>query len=478
MRRLGPIRLWSVLIILACLSCQKDTKSPPNFIFILVDDLGWRDLGCYGSTFYETENIDRLAEEGVLFTNAYAASPVCSPTRAAIMTGKYPSRVDITDWIPGLDPKDRKLLGPQDQDQLALEETTIAEYLKRNGYNTFFGGKWHLGSEGFFPEDQGFDINMGGHEKGSPPGGYYTPYKNPKLSDGPEGEYLTDRLTDESIKFLQENGDDPFFLFLSFYTVHTPIQANKEHVGKFETKLKGMSDNTVRKLPEHDGSTVRNQVNADYASMVYSLDLNIGRLMDELEQMGLRENTVVIFTSDNGGLSTLPENWNPPTTVLPLRAGKGWCYEGGIRVPLIINGPGIQKSTKNDVPVISMDFYPTILELAGLPELPDQHLDGLNITPLLTGQNKIGRSTLFWHFPHYHGSTWTPGSAVRMGDWKLIRFYDKEKTELFNLKEDMGERNDLSATHPNMVKDLEAKLDSLLFDTGSKFPVVNEPGSD
>ncbi len=336
------------LLILTLISCSTEPAGQPNFIFILVDDLGYSDLGCYGSTFYETPNLDRLASSGVLFTDAYASSPVCSPTRASIMTGKYPSRLNITDWIPGNDPKNRKLIGPQDMNHLSLEEYTLAEVLKNNGYNTFFAGKWHLGDEGFFPEDQGFDINKGGHHIGQPPGGYYSPYKNPMLSDGPEGEYLTDRLTDESIKFMEENGENPFLLFLSFYTVHTPIQANKDHIGYFQSKKDKLPGGGEPLLEvEHDGSTLTNQANAEYASMVYSMDENVGRLVTYLEQSRLSENTYIIFTSDNGGLSTLPSGRVAPTSVKPLRAGKGWCYEGGIRVPLIIKTPtGIIREPK------------------------------------------------------------------------------------------------------------------------------------
>ena len=302
----------------------------PNFVFILVDDLGWRDLGCYGSTFYETPRLDRFAAEAARFTDAYTASPVCSPTRASIVTGKYPPRVSITDWIPGQRPLDRPLLAPENTLQLALEETTLAEVLRAAGYRTFFAGKWHLGGEGFWPEDQGFEINRGGHHRGSPPGGYYVPYKNPALEDGSQGEYLPDRLTDESIRFLADHRDEPFLLFLWFYTVHTPIQASKRHIAHFEEKAAALAE---AELPayvvEGDGLTKTRQDDAAYASMVFALDENVGRLLDSLEDLGLAENTVVIFTSDNGGLSTLPPQRRSPTSNLPLRAGKGWCYEGG-----------------------------------------------------------------------------------------------------------------------------------------------------
>jgi len=453
-------------------SCSRnDTK--PNFVFILVDDLGWTDLGCYGSTFHETPNLDRLATGGMVFTDAYSSSPVCSPTRASIMTGKHPARVNITDWIPGDDPKNRKLLGPADNHQLALEEETIAELLSKNGYKTFFAGKWHLGDTGYFPEDQGFDINKGGHHMGQPPGGYYSPYKNPKLTDGPEGEYLTDRLTDESLQFLKSIDGEPFFLYLAFYTVHTPIQACKKHIGHFRAKKDELGDEVKPVLVnEHSGSTVINQVNASYASMVHSMDENIGRIIDYLNESGLSENTYIIFTSDNGGLSTMGRDRIAPTSVRPLRAGKGWCYEGGIRVPLIIAGPGISPG-KTAIPVISTDFYPTILDMSGLPRMPDQHTDGQSLLSVITDNKAPERDAIFWHFPHYHGSTWTPGAAIRQGDWKLIEFYHYEKTELYNLASDIGETKDLAAQYPDKTTELKLLLKKMQEDAGALFPLIN-----
>ena len=452
--------------------CSQTKK--PNFVFILVDDLGWTDLGCYGSTFYETPNLDRLAAGGMRFTDAYAACPVCSPTRAAILTGKHPVRVDITDWIPGQTPNNRKLFSVQDRDELALGETTIAETLQKNGYKTFFAGKWHLGGEGYFPEDQGFDINKGGHEKGSPPGGYYSPYKNPKLEDGPEGEYLTDRLTNESISFVKANQGNPFLLFLSFYTVHTPIQACKRHLQHFTEKAKTLPVlNVPAQRAEHDGITKLRQDFPDYASMVYAMDENIGGLLNALEEEGLAENTVVIFTSDNGGLSTL-KNRGYPTCNLPLRAGKGWCYEGGIRVPLIIRAPGvIERGRVCFEPVVSMDFFPTMLELAGLPLSPKQHVDGQSLGPIFRGESGLPRDALYWHYPHYHGSTWTPGAAIRKRDWKLIEFYDYEKVELYNIKEDPGEQRNLSAELPEKRDELLTALHSWQKELGAKMPQKN-----
>jgi arylsulfatase A-like enzyme len=461
---------FSIILLLFLISCS--TKKSPNFVFILVDDLGWADVKCNNqASFYDTPNIDRLAESGVRFTQAYSANPVCSPTRAAILTGKHPNRVNITDWIPGDDPKNRPLLGSQDRNELALEEITIAEKLKEKGYKTGFIGKWHLGDEGFFPENQGFDINIGGHEKGSPPGGYYSPYKNPKLKDGQEGEYLTDRLTDESIRFIAENKGNPFFLYLAYYTVHTPIQAAKKHIEKYELKRNQLGLDSIPHKKEGEGWTKLVQENAAYASMVAAMDENVGRITDALKEQGLDKNTWIIFTSDNGGLSTLRRK-NAPTNNGLLRAGKGWCYEGGIRVPLIIAGPGIaEKGKVTEQPAVSMDFFTTILSLAGVQH--DKN-DGENLLPILTENKPLNRDELFWHFPHYHGSGWKPGSALRKGDWKLVVHYEENKTELFNLAEDLGETTDLSEKNPEKRKELQKILDKKLSETGANFPVLNE----
>ena len=315
-------------------SCNEKI-SKPNLVFIIVDDLGWKDVGYMGSDFYETPNIDKLSNNSTVFNAAYSASPVCSPTRASIMTGKHHVRVNITDWIPGVDPKDRYLIGPEDIHQLPIEELTIGEILQSNGYSTMYSGKWHLGSQGFYPENQGFDINKGGFEKGSPMGGYYSPYKNPRLTDGPEDEYLTDRLTEESISFIKERDKNkPFAVFLSFYNVHTPIQPNLKHIDYYKDKLKTYSDTTTQTDIEGDAISVLNQRNPDYASMVHSTDENIGKLISFLKQRNLYDNTLIIFTSDNGGLSTQAKV--APTSTKPLRAGKGWLYEGGIRIPCLL----------------------------------------------------------------------------------------------------------------------------------------------
>ena len=447
----------------------------PNFLFVLVDDLGWADLRCYGSTFYDTPNLDRLAKSGMKFTDAYAACPVCSPTRAAIMTGRHPVRVDITDWIRGNRPRNPKLITSQDRDELALEEVTVAEVLKDNGYQTFFAGKWHLGEdEKYWPLAQGFEINKGGFRRGSPPGGYYSPYKNPKLKDGPKGEYLPDRLTDETIKFMKGcDKTKPFLAYLAFYTVHTPIQTAPRHLDKYKKRLADMpQENMTNVAAEHKGKTKIWQDRPDYATMVQAMDDNVGRLMDTLENLGLDDNTVVIFTSDNGGLSTLSKPG--PTSNAPLRSGKGWCYEGGIRVPLIIRAPGLTKAgSVSKEPVVSMDYFPTMLDIAGIAQKPKLHKDGYSLMPVIKKGTKLDRDAICWHYPHYHGSTWTPGAAIRARDWKLIEFYEENKIELYNLADDIGEKNDLAKKMPEKAKQMHKMLKAWQKEIGAKMPKPN-----
>ena len=450
----------------------------PNFIIIVVDDLGWADVKCnYPETFYETPNIDALAEGGIRFTQAYAAHPVCSPTRAALMTGKHPNRVNITDWLPGQNPPGKPLIAPDDENQLALQERTLAEHLKTAGYRTGFVGKWHLGhDEEFWPEHQGFDNNIGGWSAGSPKivkgvaNGYYSPYGNPRLEDGPEGEYLTDRLTDESIRFIQQNHAYPFLLYLSYYTVHTPIQAAKKHLEKYQRKRDGLKLEKIPHRAEGEGWTKIVQEDAAYASMVAAMDENVGRLLQALKEQGMDENTWVIFTSDNGGLSTLFRK-NAPTANGPLRAGKGWCYEGGIRVPFIISGPDVLRPGRvEEAPVVSMDVFATVLSLAGMKNAAT---DGEDLLPLINREQSLERDVLFWHYPHYHGSAWTPGSAIRQGDWKLIVFYEGNKSELYNLEDDPGELTDVSMDYPEKKQELEKLLEEKLAETNARFPKAN-----
>jgi arylsulfatase A-like enzyme len=474
-RKIISLLVSLVLVLGSCKSNQN-----PNIVFILVDDLGWKDLGCYGSEFYDTPNLDDLAKRSVRFTDAYSASPVCSPTRAAIMTGKHPARVNITDWIPGMPisrARDPKLIPPEDIHNLPLEEFTIAEAFKERGYKTFFAGKWHLGeSEAFWPENQGFEINKGGTNWGAPRSsggakGYYSPYNNPRLENGPDGEYLTDRLTEESIHFIESAGDAPFFLYLAFYTVHAPIMGCDKYDETYERKssqLQNMGEMITKE--EHDTQTRINQSNPKYAAMVRSMDANVGRLLEKLEEKGLTEHTIIVFTSDNGGLTSIPGGG--PTAVVPLRAGKGWCYEGGIRVPLLISYPGMQHAGEIcDAPATSMDYYPTLLELAGMDPDPAQHIDGHSIVPYLEDPQREAKRTLVWHFPHYHGSAWRPGSAIRDGNWKLIEFYEDNLVELYDLENDLEERTDLAEAFPDIANKLRARLHEMLDDMGAHYPV-------
>lgn len=479
----SALLILSLLFLICCDNEQGKNHSEgnqrPNFIFVLVDDMGWSDAVCYGSTFYETPNIDRLAGGGMRFTDAYAACPVCSPTRASIMAGKYPARLNITDWIPGRQAgganPNEMLLSPEFRQELPLEEITLAESLQETGYKTFFAGKWHLGGDGFYPENQGFAANLGGWEKGYPQGGYFSPYENPKLNDGPEGEHLADRLTSEALSFLQNVGDEPFFLYLSFYSVHTPLQGKRELIARYEAKANRLSPiGGPRFIVEGRKEARQIQDHPVYAAMIHTLDANIGRLLEGLNRLGLSEDTVIFFMSDNGGLSTAEGS---PTSNLPLRGGKGWLYEGGIREPLIVRWPStIPKGSISSEPVISTDFYPTILEMASLSLKPSQHRDGLSLVPLLTqAGSSLGRDALFWHYPHYSNQGGTPGGAIRRGDFKLIQFYEDSHLELYNLRQDIGEQENLAEATPDLAEQLLAELESWRASVGAKMPTKN-PG--
>ncbi|MBT3616877.1 MAG: sulfatase [Verrucomicrobia bacterium] len=452
-----------------------DAAKQTNFLFFLVDDMGWADIGANGSTYHETPNIDRLARSGMRFTQGYAAGSVCSPTRASIMTGRHPVRVDITDWIPGQANRPANpLLHPEDRSHLPLEETTIAEALKEHGYQTFFAGKWHLGDKGQWPTDQGFDINIGGHHRGSPPGGYYGPWSNPTLKAKRKDEYLTERLTEESVKFLEERDQaKPFLLYLSYYNIHTPIQAYKKHIDHYQSKAAKAFEGKTPTEPEHDGTNRLRQDNPALATMVAAVDDSVGVLLAKLTELKLDENTVVIFFSDNGGLSTLQRGRFGPGCNLPLRAGKGWLYEGGVREPTIIRAPGVtQPGSVSHKPLISMDFFPTMLDLAGLPLKPKLHVDGRSLLSQLKG-NDTGNRTLHWHYPHYHGSSWKPGASIRDGDWKLIEFYHYNNFELYNLAKDPGERTNLAKRNPRKAAELRAKLSAWQKQIKAKMPAPN-----
>jgi arylsulfatase A-like enzyme len=423
-------------------------------------------------TFYETPNVDKLARSGMRFTNGYAANPVCSPTRFSIMTGKYPSRIDATNYFSGK--REGRFRPAALNDRMGLEEVTIAEVLREAGYRTAFLGKWHLGpTEEYWPENQGFEINVGGHNYGAPPGGYFAPYKNPRLEDGPEGEHLTERLTDEALKILEKFRDDPFLLYLSFYTVHTPLQAPEQLVRKYQRKAHNLAAEVEFGPEEQVWPTTEKrmvrilQKHATYAAMVETMDTAVGRVLDRLQQLGLAESTCVFFMSDNGGLST---SEGSPTSNLPLRGGKGWLYEGGIREPFLITWPGVVApgSLCHD-PVVSTDFYPTILEMAGLPPLRSQHLDGESLVPLLTQTAPLKRDAIFWHYPHYSNQGGFPGGAVRIGRYKLLERFEDGRVHLFDLDKDPGERNDIAQQNPAVVARMRARLHAWYLEVGAKF---------
>ena len=475
----------AILVLLFCSVLSATAAEKPNFVFFLVDDLGWADVGVNGSKFHETPHIDALAESGMRFTNGYAAASICSPTRASIMTGRHPVRVNITDWIPGqdVDPKrGDRFLKVEDTNELALSEVTIAEVLKQAGYATFFAGKWHLGDEGHWPEDQGFEINIGGHDRGSPPGGYYAPWKNPRLEAKEKGEYLTERLTEESIDFLEDReAEKPFLLYLSYYNVHTPIQPYEKRIDHYREKAKEMFPGEAPPYrDEHNDSATRpRQDDPDFASMVAAVDDSVGAILAALEEQNLADDTVVIFFSDNGGLSTRPKGPDgkikaASTNNDPLRAGKGWLFEGGIREATIVRAPGVtEPSSVSDEPVVSMDFFPTMLDLAGLPPQPELHADGESLLPVLEGGEWAEPRTLYWHYPHYHGSGWKPGAAIRDGDWKLIEFWEWDGVELYNLAEDIGEKNNLADEMPEKVTELREKLHAWQKELGAQMPEPN-----
>lgn len=472
------VLLAAPLVLLGSHGWGAETARPakPNVVFFLADDLGQRDLGCYGSTFYETPHLDRMAQDGARFTDAYAACPVCSPTRASIMTGQWPQRTGITDYIgaamkPEQWKRNTKLLPATYTDRLALETPTLAKALKSAGYATFFAGKWHLGPEGWWPENQGFDVNRGGIDRGGPYGGkrYFSPYGNPRLADGPPGEHLPDRLAAETARFIEANRDRPFFAYLAFYSVHTPLMAREDLQRKYEEKRRrlGLEPNWGRE----DTRDVRLvQEHAVYAGMVEAMDLAVGRVLAKLDELGLRDNTLVIFTSDNGGLAT-SEGW--PTSNLPLRGGKGWMYDGGIREPLLVRWPEVVKpGSLVSEPVSSPDFFPTLLDVAGVQGQPGQVLDGVSLLPVFRG-GTLPERAMFWHYPHYGNQGGAPSAAIRRGAWKLIQWYEDQRSELYNLADDIGEQTDLAAAQPVRVAALREELQAWQKQVGAKFPTLN-----
>ena len=451
------------------------TTNKPNVLFILVDDMGYMDIGANNpKCFYDTPNVDALAKRGVRFINGYAACPVCSPTRASILTGKYPQRTGITDYIGGPQPTNarqpHKLLPAPYAEKLALTETTLAKAFKAQGYATFFTGKWHLGPTNYWPENQGFDINIGGLDWGHPKT-YFSPYGNPNLPDGLPGEHLPDRLATETAKFISANCDKPFLAYLSFYSVHTPLMARADLQKKYEAKATALGGDEKSKWGKEHASKVRLvQANAIYAGMVEAVDQAVGKVLKALDDAGVSDHTIIVFTSDNGGLSTSEGH---PTSNLPLRGGKGWPYEGGVREPLIMFAPGVTSPGKtSDTVMTSPDFFPTLLELAHLPSPPPPHLDGMSFVKSLRGE-KQERGPIFWHYPHYGNQGGAPCGAVRDGDWKLIEWYEDNSVELYNLANDLGEKNNLAATESEKAKVLLKKLHDWRESVGAKMPTPN-----
>ncbi|HKK63166.1 MAG TPA: sulfatase [Bacteroidales bacterium] len=518
---IGIIILFAVLSSCVFSDGTRKEEKPLNVVFFLVDDLGWRDVGCYGSSLYETPNVDKFAEQGVRFTSAYAASHVCSPTRASILTGMYPSSINLTDWLPGrLDYPFQKLKNVEINQHIPYDIRTLPQVFKENGYQTAIYGKWHLGEDSASAARQGFDVQIPTDwNKGWPNKGYHSPFGLGGIEDK-DGTYLTDRLTDEALKYMDENKDRPFFLYLSHFAVHDPIEGRNDLVSKYREKLKeqqmpkkrpfilegnpdGQNDKKSAEADETSKKNIHNgyrifddgtvkikqyQDNPEFAAMVESMDESLGRVLEKLEELSIEDNTVVIFYSDNGGMSSA-NFYNPErriskhkldkafaTSNLPLRGAKGWLYEGGIRVPLIIKLPGKGlKGVVSDVPVTSPDFFPTILAMTEL-ESNISNKDGVSILPLVTGEGNIEREAIFWHFPHYsnHGMQ-SPGGAVRSGDYKLLEYYENNTVQLFNLKEDIGETNDLSAEYPEKVERLKRMLHDWRKRTGAK---MMEPNPD
>ncbi len=464
--RRGWLRVVARLGLWVCLSlCGRggDRLSaapdrPWNFIVILADDLGATDLACTGSPFYETPHLDRLAAEGLKFTTAYAACTVCSPTRASLLTGQYPARLHLTDWIPGHRRPHARLRVPDCRQHLPLpgEVPNLAHRLRKAGYATASIGKWHLGGPEYPPERQGFDLNVAGTDRGQPPS-YFAPYRLPTLPDGPPGEYLTDRESAEACGFVERHRDRPFFLYLAHHAVHTPLAAPPDRVAYYERKARRVGGP---------------QTNAVYAAMIEGLDRSVGRLRQTLDRLGLADRTVLIFTSDNGGLLGGPHQ--PVTSNLGLRAGKGSAYEGGVRVPLMVLWPGVTRPGRPcAAPVITPDLYPTVLEIAGLADAPGHAVDGISLVPLLRGARGPRRDRLYWHYPHYHPGGATPYGAIRAGDWKLIEFFETGRLELYHLGRDPGETTDRAAADPGRARRLQRELAAWRLRVGAQIPLPN-----
>ncbi|TBN02936.1 DUF4976 domain-containing protein [Hyunsoonleella flava] len=474
------MRLLSIVFILTLFGCnskqQDDGKvvKKPNVLFILVDDLGYHDLGVTGSVFYETPHVDNLANEGVIFTNGYAASRVCSPSRASIMTGKFTARHGITDWIgakAGEDWRKRnrydKMLPANYVMQLPKEDFTVAEAFKEHGYKTFFAGKWHLGGEGSYPEDHGFDINIAGIDAGSPRGGFFAPWNNPKLQNKQKGENLTLRLANETADFISKHKDSTFFAFLSFYAVHAPIQTTENKWKKYRNKADSLGIAKTGYQMERVLPIRTVQDNPIYGGLVETMDDAVGIVLKALKDNGLDENTVVVFTSDNGGVAS---GDHYATSNLPLRGGKGYQWEGGIKEPFFIKVPWLKSVKYSEVPVVSTDLYPTLLDLANLPLKQEQHIDGVSLKPLLEGnQTNIDRP-LFWHYPHYGNQGGEPSSIIQKDGWKLIHYWEDGREELFKLPSEEKDHQNILLKYPEIAKNLSNDLMAWLTYVGAKYP--------
>lgn len=461
------LMLSTLCMLIVLMASNVAAESPkPNFVFLLVDDLGWGDFGSYGAEFYETPNIDKLSAEGMRFTNGYAACTVCSPSRAAILTGCYPARIHLTDWIAGHQRPYEKLSIPDWQMWIDHERVLLPEALKEGGYDTMFLGKWHLmpnGKESFgqhYPTSHGFDVNIGGREWGQPrgPGKYFSPFGMPGLDDGKPGDFLTDKLTDAAIGWLSsKESSQPFLMYFSYYSLHGPIMAPPHLVKKYQDKAVGFAN------------TKNEFINPKRAGMVEALDNSVGRIMAKLEQLGVADNTIVILTGDNGG--------DYDETTAGLKNYKGFSHEGGTREPLVIKWPGqVLPGSTCDVPVVGTDFYPTMMEMADLPLRPEEHTDGLSLVSLLKGESDaLARDSIYWHYPHYHRTK--PYGAIRYQDWKLIEFFEDGDLELYNLSDDPNESTNLVTQSPAMAEGLLGKLESWRHSVGAQMP-VNNPNHD
>ncbi len=458
------MRRLIALTLLLLAATNLTAAEPPNVVLIVADDLGAMDLGCYGSKFHRTPHLDKLAADGMRFTQSYSACPVCSPSRAAIMTGQDPQRFQLTDWLPGQpDRPMHRLKRPTLRNHLPLEATTIADLLKPAGYVCASIGKWHLGGEGFEPAKQGFDFNIAGDAAGSPQS-YFAPFSKPNgkampgLSEAPDGEYLPDRLTTEAEKFITQNRERPFFLYLPHFTPHTPLKAKEDVIKKYPVAgtFRGQQNNPI------------------YAAMLESLDDSVGRIVAKLDELKLSDRTIVLFTSDNGGLATTEGQNTPATSNAPLREGKGWLYEGGIRTPLLVKWPGsIKANSSSDVPVCGIDLLPTIREVCILEQTESHKSDGVSLLPLLKQSGMIARESLFWHYPHYANQGGKPGAVIRAGEWKLIEFYEEGRRELFHVAKDLSESRNLAEQEPDRVRELSEQLAAWRNSVGARMPEPN-----